>query len=326
MNWLAWRQRRPQAAAGLGALAVICAFLAVTGTQVLDAYRASGLSRCLGVGDSDCRDLTSAFTHRYTSLQFFLLFVLMIPVLVGMFWGAPLVARELEAGTHRLVWTQGVTRLRWIATKLAIVGASALVFSAVLAVGITWWSDPFLKTGWGRFEPGLFDLQGFVPVAYTMFAFALGVAIGIVTRRTLPAVFTTLAVYTAVRLTILLFLRRHYLAAKHVVYGFSDVGPVHHQGDWILREATIDRAGAVVSSFGGIDVRMMAEHCPGLPKTGEVAKEAVFACMQRLGLRSTELYHPAERFWTFQAIEAGIFLALTALLVVFIVRRVKRVS
>src|SRR6185369_14593823 len=45
------------------------------------------------------------------------------PVLVGVFFGAPLVAREVEQGTHRLVWTQGVTRLQWALAKFGLVGA-----------------------------------------------------------------------------------------------------------------------------------------------------------------------------------------------------------
>ena len=43
-----------------------------------------------------------------------------VPAVVGAFWGAPLVARELEAGTHRLAWNQAVTRTRWLTTKLAV--------------------------------------------------------------------------------------------------------------------------------------------------------------------------------------------------------------
>jgi ABC-type transport system involved in multi-copper enzyme maturation permease subunit len=38
--------------------------------------------------------------------------LLPIPALLGMFWGAPLIARELESGTYRLAWTQSVTRRR----------------------------------------------------------------------------------------------------------------------------------------------------------------------------------------------------------------------
>ena len=50
-----------------------------------------------------------------------------MPVFIGVFWGAPLVARELETGTFRLAWTQSVTRTRWFAIKLTVVGASAVV-------------------------------------------------------------------------------------------------------------------------------------------------------------------------------------------------------
>ena len=46
--------------------------------------------------------------------------VLIAPAIVGIFWGAPLIARELETGTHRLVWNQTVTRTGWLATKLAL--------------------------------------------------------------------------------------------------------------------------------------------------------------------------------------------------------------
>jgi len=39
------------------------------------------------------------------------------PALLGIFWGAPLIARELETGTCRLAWNQSVTRTRWLTVK-----------------------------------------------------------------------------------------------------------------------------------------------------------------------------------------------------------------
>jgi hypothetical protein len=328
MNWLTWRQYRSQALAGYGALAAMGAFLIFTGWQILDAYRTSGLARCLPVGGQECFDLSSAFSQRYSSMQFFVLFLLAVPVLVGMFWGAPLVARELEQGTHRLAWTQSVTRGRWIASKLAIIGASTLAFSAILALAVWWWSRPLVATGWNSFEPGIFDLRGIVPVAYTMFAVALGVALGALMRKTLPAVFTTLAVFVAVRLVLVLFVRKHYVAAKTLVFGLDSTTPhINHGDDWILSSNMIDRAGNVVSNFGGLEFGFLARQCPELARTGPGGGKGLVAeCVQRIGLRTSEIYHPADRYWTFQAIEAAIFLALTALLVVYIVRRVKRVA
>jgi hypothetical protein len=43
-----------------------------------------------------------------------------LPALAGLFVGAPLLARELEQGTHRFAWTQGVTRRRWLLSKTAL--------------------------------------------------------------------------------------------------------------------------------------------------------------------------------------------------------------
>jgi ABC-type transport system involved in multi-copper enzyme maturation permease subunit len=57
-----------------------------------------------------------------------------LPALIGLFWGAPLVARDLEAGTHRLVWTPSVTRTRWLVVKLIGVGAVAMAAAAVCSV------------------------------------------------------------------------------------------------------------------------------------------------------------------------------------------------
>ena len=62
-------------------------------------------------------------------------------MVVGVFWGAPMIARELEAGTSRLVWTQSVTRTRWLATKLGVAGVGAAVVGLVGLV-LTWWCAP----------------------------------------------------------------------------------------------------------------------------------------------------------------------------------------
>src|SRR5262249_48023194 len=59
-----------------------------------------------------------------------------LPLLVGAFIGAPLVARELDQGTYLLAWTQGVPRQRWLLTKLAMLTGLACLGFAVLA-GLT---------------------------------------------------------------------------------------------------------------------------------------------------------------------------------------------
>ena len=57
--------------------------------------------------------------------------MLAVPALLGIFWGAPLVARELETGTYRLAWTQSVTRTRWLAVKVALVGLASVAVAGL---------------------------------------------------------------------------------------------------------------------------------------------------------------------------------------------------
>ena len=68
--------------------------------------------------------------------------MLALPAIVGVFWGAPLVARELEAGTHRLAWTQSISRTRWLATKVGLVGLAARRRRGGADRLVTWWCGP----------------------------------------------------------------------------------------------------------------------------------------------------------------------------------------
>ena len=132
-----------------------------------------------------------------------------MPALIGVFWGAPLVARELETGTYRLAWNQSVTRTRWLAVKLGLIGLAAMAAAGLLSLMVTWWSSPIDQAlaargpqraqRRNRFAPLLFGARGIVPIGYAAFAFALGVTVGVLIRRTLPAMATTLAVFVAVR-------------------------------------------------------------------------------------------------------------------------------
>jgi hypothetical protein len=333
MTWLAWRQYRAQAIAGAFALGIVGLFFVLGGAQMWHTYHATGLERCLGIPGASCEELTRAFKDRYTYTDFVGVTFLLMPVLVGMFWGAPLVARELEAGTHRLAWTQSVTRRRWILTKLAVIGGSTVVFSALFSLGFWWWSHAQVITGWNSFEPGLFDLLGIVPVAYALFAVALGVALGAMIRKTLPAVFATLGVFVAVRVVFMVFIRRHYLPPKTFVSQLGLGIPNLGSGAWRLGERIVDASGAAVSTssgptINGVDLTYLSAHCPGIsPAIGKIpSKDAVLECFSRLGFRSIQTFHPADRFWTFQAIEAAIFVGLAALLVVYILRRVRRLA
>ncbi len=327
MIWLTWRQHRQQALAAAVALGVIGGFMLLTHPGIADWFRISGAEQCLRVHGRDCSGATSAFYDRYQGLQFLLPLLLVVPLFVGLFWGAPLVAREVEQGTHRLVWTQGITRARWIGTKLALVGGATVAAVAALTLLVTWWVGMFIQAGSKGLTPGAFDIRGVVPVAYALFALALGVAAGSLIRRTLPAMAATLGAFVAVRAMVAVVARRHFLPPRTLVASFLERRPRTGLGDWILSEATLDRAGTVVSPTGSLDFGYLAPRCPGLapPTKGTLPdKGSIFECVQHLGLRLRITYHPGSRFWAFQGIEAGIYLVLAALLfglAVWLVRR-----
>ena len=137
--------------------------------------------------------------------------MLVLPALIGLFWGAPLLTRELEAGTHRLVWNQSVTRTRWLAVKLALTGLAAMTAAGLGSLAVSWWSSPIDKTAANvpQMGPVVFAARGIVPIAYAAFAFALGVTVGMLVRRTLPAMAITLAVFVAVQFAMPLLVRPH---------------------------------------------------------------------------------------------------------------------
>jgi hypothetical protein len=325
MIWLTWRQHRQQALAGAIGLALIGAFFLLTHPGIAHTFQSSGAARCLAIPGRDCSNVTNVFTGRYSGLQFLVPLFLVVPLFVGLFWGAPLVAREIEQGTHRLVWTQSVTRRRWIGTKLALIGAGSIAGAAVFAALVTWWSGMFVRAGDTRFSPGVFDIRGIVPIAYVLFAIALGIAAGTLIRKTLPAMAATLGGFVAVRAIVDLVARPHYLPAKTFGSSVFGVSPRLGLGDWVLSTVTVNRAGTVVGPGHELDFNYMAPRCRGLiPPHGTMpSKENLAACVHKLGLHIVATYQPGSRFWAFQGIESGIFLALAASLLTVTVWAVK---
>ncbi|MCD0451693.1 ABC transporter permease subunit [Actinocorallia sp. API 0066] len=325
MIWLAWRQFRLPAAVAAGLLAALAAALAVTGPGIADAWT-SGRAACAARG-GDCATFAQEFfaDHRGGYLTLVVL-VLAVPGLIGLFWGAPLVARELEAGTHRLVWNQSVTRTRWLAVKLALVGAAAMAAAGLASLAVGWWSRPVDAAGAAdlpRMDPVLFDARGLVPVAFAAFACALGVVAGMVARRTLAAMAVTLAGFALVQLAMPLLVRPHLLppvvetvtVTRENLASFYAEGPDSPvrldvkgpSGAWILANETVDAAGRVVPT---VPLYLTSGPCSEGDAGGPTAE-----CVGRvgeLGFRQRLTYHPAERFWPLQWAEAGVYAALTA--------------
>jgi len=330
MIWLTWRQFRGGAVMMAAALAVLAAILAVTGPDLAGDY-STGIAACSARGA--CSDFAEGFLddHQLAHLAVTAV-VLVLPALVGLFWGAPLIARELEAGTHRLVWNQSITRTRWLAVKLGITGLAAMTATGLGSLTVTWWSSPIDKTAiqFPRMAPLLFASRGIAPIGYAAFAFALGVTVGMLVRRTVPAMAITLAIFVAAQIAMPLLVRPHLLPPTHStivitesnIDGFSwgpdddvevwsDAGPT---GAWVLSSHTLDPSGHTIDhiSLSSTSGPCAPPALTGPPDQGR-AEEQITQCLaelQRLGYRQEATYHPASRFWTFQWYETGIFTAL----------------
>jgi ABC-2 family transporter protein len=295
MTWLIWRQFRTQAIAGYAALAAAAVVLALTGPRL--AHLAS---LHLNVFDQ----LTSTDRGLFYGG---IVVVALAPALMGAFWGAPLVARELESGTYRLAWSQSVTRTRWLAMKLGFIASAAAAAAGLLSWAVTWWSDPIdgaVGNAHGslpsRLTPVSFAMRGIAPIGYAVFAVALGVTLGIVLRRTLVAMALTLAVFTALQLAVPQWVRPHLLApvsatvtiSEATVDGLFSNGPgtpiqltVHarHGGDWILRNQTVDAYGRPVALPSWMSDCLPAPPDPGTaPRNAVPTRSTLSACFDRL--------------------------------------------
>lgn len=315
---IAWsfRRLRQEMVATAVALVAIGLVALVTGRAMYDTFTSGGLSECLAGATSrrDCNDLLNQFDDKFNGLQVLIFPLILLPALFGAFVGGPLVAREVEAGTHRFLWTQSVTRQRWLASS----SGAAMVFALVVGVLyslIAWaWLDVTNTVTGDRFSQ-LYDFQGVLPIGATLMAAAFGVLAGTVLRRTVPAIATTVGAFIAVRLFVAVVVRPRLMSPVVAAFPIGPDTPVEGTGAWILSEKAVDAAGHVYGEGGSLNVTGLAGKCPSLPavSTGELPPfGSVEACLRELGVHSVVKYQPGDRFWTFQLMESGILVALGA--------------
>lgn len=307
------RRFRHEAEIAAAAIAGVCVLALVTGMRMNGEYRSSGLADCLAVGDrSACQPLIDRFGDRFSSMQVLIIPLVLLPALLGAFVGAPLVAREIEGGTHRFLWTQGVTRRRWFTTSALVASGLAIVAGALYAVIAGAWLDTTNRVTDERFTQ-LYDFQGIVPVAASVFAVAVGIACGVMIRRTVPAMVATLGVFVAVRVGTATFMRPRLATPLSLDVPYNGTDPLAGTGAWKLSHRTIDQAGAVLGTNGSLDITGLSGRCPGM-STGPGAPfpepTMVDRCLRDLDVRTVISYHPGDRFWNFQLLESGILLGL----------------
>jgi ABC-2 family transporter protein len=294
VTWLLWRQHRLQAALAAAAIALFAIPAVITGVHLNNA-----LSKCRGSSTCSGFDLLAG----YDTMNILIDITVVVPVVIGIFWGATIVGKELESGTATLAWTQAISRRRWFWSKVAILFALTGLASGTVAALVTWWSNVHNATRESRFGGLQFDIQGVAPVGYALFAAALGLAAGVLWRRSLPAMATTLAAFVGVRIIVESFLRSHYMTP--VTRYVPLVGRPEPPAGSMPLSSDLMLNGHVISGRMPVPLR-----CTRLPN-----REAFDACMRHLGLdyQVRLVYQPANRYWTFQWIEFGLFVTLAVI-------------
>jgi hypothetical protein len=331
MIWLTWRQFRIQALVAASALVVVAAVLAATAPHLSRLYDSAGVSACGPTGgcaaaDDYLAELNVAGGGDAVYMAG-IAAVYFLPGLIGIFWGAPLISRELETGTFRLAWNQSVTRNRWLSVKLGLVGLSAMAAAGLLSLLVTWWAAPIERAARrastskvliDRFGPVLFGARGVAPIGYAAFAFALGVAVGVVARRAIPAMALTLAVFVGVQGTVALAVRPHLMspASTTVALDSPSIAGFFINGARLTVNGNTRLPGALVVSTRTLDAagKPFDGTVPQICRDPGSSPDACRSAVAALRLQQVVDYQPADRYWTFQWLETGIYAGLTLLM------------
>lgn len=287
MVWLTWRQHRAQ-------MLVTAGFLAVMGIVLLvHGLMASGLP------DPERRG-------QFLGMNTYLSWLPLVPLVAGLFWGAPVLARELERGTHRLAWTQSVSRRRWLFTKLGVLGLAVTAAGVVLGVMISVWLSVFdgIRDADPFGDMALFGATGVLGGVWWLFGFMLGTAAGGVLRRTLPAFAVTIAMFV-LAMVALFSARDDYAAPERVVV----------EGEDTLPTAMI--TGSAFLSPAGVETEEP-------PECAAEGRDTYLSCVADAGYRNVLFYQPPDRYWRFQWTETGILVLVSVLLAGPVVYRVAR--
>jgi ABC-type transport system involved in multi-copper enzyme maturation permease subunit len=324
LAWVTWRQHRPALTGAAAFLGLVSLYLLIMGLMISHAY--ARVAACHPAGSAACQQLAQSFSRQYWGgggggtlsaggAQSVSSLLLVVPVVLGMFLGAPALAREFETGTFRFAWTQGCGRLRWAVSKLVLLAAVVTGVTLAFTWLFGWYFHAFLADGQvSRLLPLAFGLLGVAFAAWTLAAFAIAAFCGALFRRTLPAMAVTLVTWTVLAIGTAVALRPHYQAPVRT----TAVAVPH--GAWVTSSYVTGPDGQVLSQHA---LDQLAQHAPASVQNSP-APNAFADWLARQHYTQWTAYQPDGRFWHFQLLEGGWLLALSAVLIaaaVWLVRR-----
>ncbi len=330
LAWVSWRQRRGALMTAAVVLAAFSLYLLIMGLRIRSAY--AGVVGCHAASSARCQILNVAFTQNYyqdfgaTIIHdlgdppFISGLLLLVPVVLGVFAGAPLLAREQETGTFRFAWTQGCGRLRWALAELALPATALTAATGAFSVLYAWYMRPFSALGIGKsaIQPTEFPVHGVAFAAWTLAAFAIGAFAGATIRRTVPAVAAAMTACAGLALATAVFLRPNYQTPLRTSGGAPHQSPASLSNSaWVLSSWTTGPGGKQVNpaTFTGLVP-------PGIQNSNQ--PNAYPDWMSQHHYTQWWSYQPLSRYGHFQLIEGGWLLALSVLLIAATVLLVRR--
>jgi hypothetical protein len=346
MNWVAWRQHRKQFLIVGIFLAIFAAIMIPTGLNFWHTYQHA--SATCGATNT-CGQLPDELFQSNTDgllIHLIPIATILVPILLGIFWGVPFLAREYADGTNKLVWTQSVSRKKWLTIKLIWVLVGAAILATGFAMLDTWWSKAINALTLGRFGPIHFETQGIVLIGYAVFAVSLGIFLGALFKRTMVAIGVAIFILIAAIMVIVPnFVRPYYDApvSDHFSLINNSGGPASpttptDKGATLAVSSTVESKNqqplnwanppskCIVTNLpgagpggGGIGERQHATKvAPGANGNISIASQnggpAInMNCLSTLGYQQYITYQPSYRYWDFQRIETGLYLALSVL-------------
>jgi hypothetical protein len=277
LGWVAWRQHRTGFCVAIAALAVTAVIVGVTGA---DLHR------------------TWSWPRSGQTLGELALLLLLIPLLAGVFLGAPLLAGQATSGTMRFVWTQGISVRRWLLAQ--VIPAAVILVLAGAGLGLLFrWSAALDLTDRPEWNGGLFPLSPLPFAGWLVFGFALGTALGGLIRKVVPAMAATVAGYLATLVGAATW-RTHYLPPLSVSFRVADSSAWQRA----LASGVPGTAARLSQWLGWPDGRRLS--------VADLSKPTGWLTAHHIKVWIA--YQPASRFGTFELIEFGWLIAASAAL------------
>ncbi len=340
MIWLVLRRQRVL----MGVVALVVIGLGLWMYLLGRAYESALTSRGCGYDTFRCPINSGVWSvsNQATALNFLLLFV---PCLLGIVFGAPLVAGELERHTNRLVWTQGISRTKWLILKWVTVVLILVLMVIALTMVAQWWAERTYERvpvglypgETGRMQPEFFPITGLDPIAYTLLAFAMGAALGALFRRVSWAIVGTIALYTVISVVMVVYVRPSLAPQVFVAFSSSPQGneQVLSGGFEVANEAWdlgfgYRYAPGSLQPPNSPSADSAAQRCeyaiaPSNPgQSGLTSADGYTSCLTAHHVQTGSYYQPNSHYWSLQWRESGILAAVAALLfgaTILLVRR-----